>query len=36
MCDGQRLSPRDTIETENYILSVFDVDVQQRLAEAIL
>lgn len=36
MSNGKRQSPRDIIETENYILSVFDVDVPQRLAEAIL
>lgn len=30
MCDGQRLSPADIIETEDYILSVFTLDVRQR------
>jgi hypothetical protein len=30
MCDGQRLPPRDIVETENYILSVFTVDLPQR------
>ena len=31
ICNGQRLPPRDIIETENYILSVFTVDMPQRL-----
>lgn len=30
ICNGQRLPPRDTIETENYILSVFTVDMPHR------
>jgi len=29
MRDGQRLPPRDIVETENYILSVFSVDMPQ-------
>lgn len=31
ICKGRRLPPRDIIETENYILSVFTVDMPQRL-----
>lgn len=31
MRDGRRLPPRDIIETENYILSLFSVDMPQRV-----
>lgn len=30
MCDGQRVPPRDIVETENYILSVFTVDLPEQ------